>query len=224
MKIKIDWEDLSGRNKLGTTFSKPFENEFLKPLVKQVPRNIESNHLTILTLFFCLAAIVSGYLAQTDRLWLLVNALLVVCQYFSDYFDGAVGRERKTGLVKWGFYMDHFFDYLFAQSTFLALILAFPADNAFFIFGLVIAGGFFAHELQKAVTLGKYNVAGYAGFGGTELKFSAAALLALLAIWPHSVLFILVKILIVISGICLATTVFQTQDKLWQIDMNSKRK
>jgi hypothetical protein len=56
------------------------------------------------------------------------------------------------------------------------------------------------------------------------LKFSAAALLALLAIWPHSVLFILVKILIVISGIGLAATVFQTQDKLWQIDMNSKRK
>ena len=47
-------------------------------------------------------------------LWFV--SLMIVLQYLTDLFDGEVGRQRNTGLIKWGFYMDHFLDYLFLSS------------------------------------------------------------------------------------------------------------
>ena len=38
---------------------------------------------------------------------------MIVLHYFTDHFDGKLGKYRDTGLRKWGFYMDHLFDYGF---------------------------------------------------------------------------------------------------------------
>jgi hypothetical protein len=34
-------------------------------------------------------------------------------QWFTDCLDGALGRYRDTGIPKWGYYMDHFLDFVF---------------------------------------------------------------------------------------------------------------
>jgi phosphatidylglycerophosphate synthase len=85
-------------------------------LVPKVPGFLETYHLTMMTLLWCVGIVVCSYLARQNLYWLWLVSLFIVLQYISDVLDGAVGRHRDTGLIKWGFYMDHFLDYVFLMS------------------------------------------------------------------------------------------------------------
>ena len=83
--------------------------------VNRVPFWLETHHLTLLTIPWTGLVIASAWQVREsgDIRWFWGVSLAIVLQYLTDLFDGAVGRTRNTGLVKWGFYMDHFLDYVF---------------------------------------------------------------------------------------------------------------
>ena len=64
-------------------------------------------------------------------------------QYISDVLDGAVGRYRDTGLVKWGFYMDHLLDYMFLASVIIGYSLIFTNIPWYWFIGVLALGGAF---------------------------------------------------------------------------------
>ena len=95
--------------------SKP-ENSLKGWAVPRIPDNIETYHLTLLTLLWSLINVILGCYAKDNLQVLWLVSILILFQYLTDLFDGELGRQRNTGLIKWGFYMDHFLDYIFLCS------------------------------------------------------------------------------------------------------------
>src|SRR5437667_11496356 len=94
----------------------PLERRLVRVVLPRVPRWLETYHLTLLTPVWSILIVVFGYLAARDLRWLWMANLMIALHYFTDHFDGKLGKFRNTGLRKWGFYLDHLFDYGFLCS------------------------------------------------------------------------------------------------------------
>jgi len=103
------------------TLLAPYERKFIDGNVKRFPRWIQGYHLTLMTIPWSMGLIAFGYLAawRNNLNWLWLSSLMLFAQWFTDCFDGAMGRYRDTGIPKWGFYMDHFLDYVFMSAVFV---------------------------------------------------------------------------------------------------------
>ena len=130
----------------------PLERRLARFVLPRIPSWLETYHLTLLTPVWSIIMVVFSYFAARDlpRLW-MVN-LMIVCHYLTDHFDGKLGKYRNTGLYRWGFYMDHLFDYGFLTSILMGYALLIPRRAYFnmllvlcvfsaFIFHVPDAGG-----------------------------------------------------------------------------------
>ncbi len=115
------------KQKEGNWFLRSYENNFKKFLVPKVPLWLETYHLTYLTLLWSIGVLASFYFGTSNSMYLYIVPILVILQYITDVLDGAVGRHRDTGLVKWGYYADHFLDFVFMTSLVFgyAIVLGF---------------------------------------------------------------------------------------------------
>ncbi|MFP3998968.1 MAG: hypothetical protein ACLFUN_03920 [Desulfobacterales bacterium] len=100
--------DFKGDQKAGKWLLASAERKFIDKSIPRLPGWLETYHLTAMTLLWSAGAVLSGYLARFNPAWFWVVSLMIVFQYITDSFDGSLGKYRNTGLVKWGFYMDHF--------------------------------------------------------------------------------------------------------------------
>ncbi len=117
----------AGDKKKGDWLLAKAEKRMVTWLVPRVPPIIETYHLTLLTLLWSIGIVACSLLARENINWLWGVSLFIFLQYMSDVLDGAVGRYRETGLVKWGYYMDHLLDYVFLASVIVGY--AFLATN-----------------------------------------------------------------------------------------------
>src|ERR1700679_2697039 len=101
-------QTFNGDKKHLVHFLVPYEKRFLKAALPLVPLQVSTAHLTLMTVLWSVGIVISGYLAQGDTRWLWASSACILMQYITDMLDGEVGRSRNTGLIKWGFYMDHF--------------------------------------------------------------------------------------------------------------------
>lgn len=105
-----------GDKKVGRSLLSRPENYLKNWAVPKIPESIETYHLTMMTLVWSLINICLGFLARMHLKFLWLVSLMILFQYLTDLFDGELGRQRNTGLIKWGFYMDHLLDYIFLCS------------------------------------------------------------------------------------------------------------
>lgn len=212
-------QEFAGDKKVGQSFLSAPEKAFVAWATPKIPKMIETYHLTLLTLLWSVLAILFGYLARANLNWLWMVSMMIVLQYLTDLFDGAIGRKRGTGLIKWGYYMDHLLDYLFLGSLVIAGYFIAPAEVGFwYLFLSLITGGFMVNSFLSFAATNEFQIYFY-GFGPTEMR----------------IVFILVNAVIIFTGtghfiytvpaVCclcltgLAFTVYRTQKKLWQVDM-----
>ncbi|MBN1262908.1 MAG: hypothetical protein JW991_00970 [Candidatus Pacebacteria bacterium] len=222
MKIIVNLRNISGAIKSKISFLKPLERKLIRFLVPFVPPWLETYHLTTMTIPFGLILIAASFLARQNLKWLWVSGLMVFCQYITDILDGEIGRQRKTGLIKWGFYLDHFLDFVFTSLIIIGYGIVFPQYRSFLEILLMALSGLFIHEALACVCLGKYNVAGYYGVGATEIRLLTILSNLLIPFFPQEKLktIFLVISIILLSG--LAFQVFRTQKRLWREDMEKK--
>jgi archaetidylinositol phosphate synthase len=98
------------------TFLAKWERRFIDALVPKFPQWIHGYHLTLMTILWSAGLIAFGYLARGNLSWLWLSSLMLMLQWFTDCFDGALGKFRDTGIPKWGYYMDHLLDFVFLCS------------------------------------------------------------------------------------------------------------
>lgn len=79
-----------------------------------VPMFISTRHLTLMTLFW------SACLFYFNDNWIAMS-IVIFLQRVTDTWDGAIGRERNEGYIKWGYFVDHFLDWVFLCSIMGAL-------------------------------------------------------------------------------------------------------
>src|SRR5262245_50794476 len=104
-------EEFAGARKSNESLLAPFERRLAPWVVPRIPRWIGTHHLTLLTILWCAGILWFSARAANDLRWLWLVSLMIVLQWVTDHFDGKVGKFRNTGLVQWGFYMDHLLDY-----------------------------------------------------------------------------------------------------------------
>ena len=155
-------------------------------------------------------------------MWLV--SLMIALQYFTDLFDGAVGRSRNTGLVKWGFFMDHFLDFIFLSAVIIGYYMISPVGLELYFFGiLTLTGGFMVISFLSFGATNEFEIYHF-GMGPTEVRIALILLNATIVflgtdIWP-----ITVPITFYLLLVALVVLTFLTHRKLWKIDMENRAK
>ncbi len=213
----------AGDKKVGESFLGPLEKRFVKRWVANVPSWLETYHLTLLTVVWSFLALLFFAMADTNLHWLWAVSLMIFLQYLTDLFDGAVGRHRNTGLVKWGFYMDHFLDFVFQSVIVIGYYLMAPVGLAHYFFGLLLlTGGYMVNSFLWFAATNRFEIS-YFGIGPTEIRLLVIGMNASIVFLGTSWWTITVPLFFwgFLAG--LLVLVYRTQRQLWQIDMEAKK-
>jgi len=212
----------AGDQKVGQSVLSPLEKRLKDWLVPKIPLTVETWHLTFTTILWSLGVLVFGWLAQSSIAWIWGISLMIVLQYLTDLADGEVGRRRNTGLIKWGFYMDHFLDYIFLCCLVAAgYLFAPPHVEVWYMALIVILGGFMVNSFLSFAATNEFEIYHY-GFGPTETRVGFILINAYIAIFGTDQF---LWMLPAACAVCFAGLVFNTWQihrKLWQIDMDNK--
>ena len=214
--------DFGGDRKVGRSLLYTFEQWLIARCVAKIPSWLETYHLTLLTLLWAIAVLAFSYLAGGDIRWLWLVSAAIVLQYVTDLFDGAVGRYRKTGLVKWGFYMDHFLDYVFLCSILIGYSFVLPKIHRYSLFFiLAIFGGYMVNSFLSFAATNQFRIA-YLGIGPTEIRILFIAINTLIILFGRTYLAYALTPTLIISFLGLCILVYKTQKELWKTDMGHK--
>jgi phosphatidylglycerophosphate synthase len=192
-------------------------------MVPRVPSWLETYHLTMLTLAWCVGIVLASLMAPQNSHWLWLVSAFIALQYLTDVLDGAVGRYRNTGLIKWGFYMDHLLDYLFLASIIAGYSLALPdLPGYWFMAFLAVGGAFMVNMFLSFAATNEFKISAM-GIGPTEIRIFFIMVNAGIIFFGSAWLPVALPILAVILPAFLAWMVFRTHKHLWNLDMEHKR-
>ena len=215
--------DFAGDQKVGESLLLPLETKFKKWLVPKIPHFIETWHLTYCTILWCLLTILFGYLASSNLNWIWGISLMICLQYLTDLCDGELGRQRKTGLIKWGFYMDHFLDYLFICSLVFSGYLFAPANvHTWYFLLVVLMGGFMVNSFLLFGATNKFEIY-QAGVGPTEGRLGLIFVNTAIIFIGTEYFNILLPLSCLTVLIALLLHCYKIHRQLWELDMKIKR-
>lgn len=202
----------------------PLDKMLVDKLLPAVPKFLQTYHLTLLTIIWSLLAIFVSYVLSDSRWVYFLIASIVILQYLTDLLDGAVGRARNTGLVLWGFFMDHFLDYVFLYSLGIGYFIIFPKSLDLYVAVIVILISFmFQAVLMRAITIKQFNISTQ-GISATEIRL----LLVIINIVFFTTGMFFAQFLLMIAVITCAVGIFayiyDSHRLLWEVDMKNKTK
>jgi phosphatidylglycerophosphate synthase len=211
-----------GDKKEGQSLLMPYEAHLRDWLLPRVPKRVETYHLTMLTLVWSGLIIVFSFLAKHNIHWLWAVSVMIFAQYITDLLDGAIGRLRDTGLVKWGYYMDHFLDYLFLCAILIGYSLLLPDAFKYRLFYIMaIFGAFMVNSFLSFAATNAFKIA-YMGVGPTEMRLVFILINTVLIIFGRENMLVALPYVLVGATFALFVTVYRTQKVLWVIDMQAK--
>ena len=202
------------------------EKKCIHWLTPRLPAWIGTQMLTLLTIPWSAGLILFGGLAgRTGNLhWLWASSAMLFLQWFTDSFDGAVGRHRNTGLIKWGFYMDHFLDFVFMCSVFIGWSFLFEGTERMLLWFLSLGMGcLMVNSFLGFGATGQFKIT-YLGTGPTELRLYFILINAALTIFGRRWLAVSLPYLFAAFWLGIAAVVYRTQRHILKLDMNIKHK
>ncbi len=212
----------AGDKKDGVSLLHKPEEKLKAALLPLVPLGVETYHLTLTTIVWSVLVILFSWLATFDRQWMWGASLMIVAQYVTDLLDGAIGRQRDTGLVKWGFYMDHFLDYIFLCAMLIGYSLLMP-DNLkyvmFFVMAVICA--FMVNSFLQFAATNRFRIV-YWGIGPTEVRIGFILINTLVIFVNRAAGLRAVPFILAAASFGLLITAYNTQRELWKIDMEVK--
>jgi len=219
-------KDFGGDKKLPMkTLLARYERKLIDSNIAKFPRWIQGYHLTLLTIPWFIGLIGFGYLAgaRGNLGWLWLSSLMLFLQWFTDCFDGALGRYRGTGIPKWGFYMDHFLDFVFMSSVLIGYSFLLEGFNKQIVYFLIpIFGCFMASSFLAFGATGEFKIT-YLRTGPTEIRICFVILNCLLIWFGTAWIEKLLICIFILSIITLCIVIYRTQKYIWRIDMKNKR-
>ncbi|HET6861688.1 MAG TPA: CDP-alcohol phosphatidyltransferase family protein [Pyrinomonadaceae bacterium] len=219
----IETQQFAGATKASTSFLTPLERRLASRVLPIIPSWLETYHLTMLTLVWSAGIIFFSYLAATNIRWLWMVSLMILMQYVTDHYDGKIGKYRGTGLVRWGYYMDHFLDYIFLCSIIVGYGFILPERSRYqILIMLAIFAGYEVSTFLAFAATDRLKIA-YLKFGPTEFRLALIIINALLVAYGTRKMVSGLKYVNIGAAVGLATMVFRTHRLIWEIDMKQKR-
>ncbi|MFH1677279.1 MAG: CDP-alcohol phosphatidyltransferase family protein [Patescibacteria group bacterium] len=175
-----------------------------------------------MTALWSLLIVLFGWFARDNINWMWMISLIIFFQYITDLFDGAVGRYRDAGLIKWGYYMDHLLDYFFIASIITAYSLLFPASfNLLFMGILIVTAGFLVSVYLFYSVSDKMNIS-FLNCGPTEIRLFLILLNTTLIFLGVDLAQKALLYIFIAEILILFFMVYKTQKTLWKKDMAIK--
>jgi len=199
------------------------EKKFILSNVTKLPSWLGSHHLTLMTILWSAGMVGFGYLAMTDIRWLWGSSVMLFLQWLTDSFDGALGRHRNAGLVKWGFHMDHFLDFIFMWCVPVGYVFIVTGASVYLIFILAfVYSALMVNSFLDFAATNEFKIT-YLGFGPTEIRLAFIALNTVLIAYGPKLLDVILPYAIAALTVGLCVIVYRAQKHIWQLDMAAKR-
>ncbi len=222
-KTKTNWGEIKGNQRIRTHLLNKPEKKLIRFLAPLVPTYIETYHLTLTAIPLGLLLIGTGFLSQQNKLWFLASALIIFLRYLADILDGEIGRRRKTGLVKWGFYTDHFLDFIFSICVISSYLFYLPQNKLVLLLILGTIATHFLNESLICITLGRYQTSGYFGIGPTEIILMTILFSLSLAIFPPTFTRFSLTFFWFITTFGIILKFYRVQKILWKKELGKKK-
>ena len=218
----IETQQFAGAGKVNNSFLTPFERRLAPKVLPLIPAWLETYHLTMLTLVWSSFILFFSYLAAKDLRWLWAVSAMIALQYVTDHYDGKIGKYRGTGLVRWGYYMDHLLDYFFLCSVIIGYAFILPERSRYQILIMlaIFAGYEFSTFLAFAAT-DRLKIS-YLKFGPTEFRLALIVINGLLVEFGTRKMVSGLKYVNIGAAIGLALLIYRTHKLIWEIDMEYK--
>jgi len=212
----------AGDKKTGQSILGKAERRFIDWAIPKIPKPILSHHLTYVTIFWSVGTVLFGWLATQNLAWLNGVSVMVFGQWLTDSFDGSLGKFRKQGLVKWGFYMDHLLDFFFAGSIVIAYSFLVEAEWLEFLFLvlLLVTCATMAVSFLSFAATNQFQIA-YYGIGPTEIRIGYIALNTFVWLVGTEIFSWGVPVIVGLNVAALLMLAVQTSRNLWQIDYDT---
>lgn len=206
------------------SFFSDYEKKIADKYAPKIPKVLETNRLTYLSLVWTFFILLFGYMGKFDLRWFWLVSLMIVFHYLTDMFDGAVGRYRETGLIRWGYYMDHMLDYIYLNSIFVSYAFIFPKDSHILILSaMAIFSAFFVNSHLSFSATDEFKIT-YLRVGPTEIQLGFVIINTIIIFTGTAFINKLLPFLVVASLLALFAFIGKTQGKIWKIDMKNKLK
>ena len=218
----IETTQFAGASKSNTSFLTPFERRLAPKVLPRIPSWLETYHLTMLTLVWSGFILFFSYLAATDRRWLWGVSVMIALQYVTDHYDGKVGKYRGTGLVRWGYYMDHLLDYFFLCSVIIGYAFILPDRSRYqILIMLAIFSGYEVSTFLAFAATDRFKIS-YLKFGPTEFRLALIVINGLLVQYGTRQMVNGLKYVNIGAAIGLALMIYHTHRVIWALDMKDK--
>ena len=218
----IETQQFAGATKSNTSFLTPLERRLAVRVLPRIPAWLETYHLTMLTLVWSGFILFFSYLAKNDLRWLWGVSAMVAMQYVTDHYDGKIGKYRGTGLVRWGYYMDHLLDYVFLCSVIIGYSFILPERSRFqILIMLAIFAGYEVSTFLAFAATDKLKIS-YLKLGPTEFRLALIVINGLLVQYGTRKMVGGLKYVNIGAAIGLALMVYRTHKVIWALDMKQK--
>jgi len=218
----IETQQFAGAVKTNTSFLTPLERRLAIRVLPRIPCWLQTYHLTMMTLIWSAMILLFSYMAAKDLRWLWMVSLMVFLQYVTDHYDGKIGKYRNTGLVRWGYYMDHLLDYLFLCSIIIGYSFILPDKSRYqILIMLAIFAGYEVSTFLSFAATDKLKIS-FMKLGPTEFRLAVIVINALLVEYGTRKMVNGLKYVNIGAAVVLAIIVYQTHKVIWEMDMKQK--
>ena len=199
------------------------ERKFIDKNVPKIPSWIEGYDMTLMTIVWSMGLIIFGCFAKYSLHWLWLSSLMVFLQWFTDSFDGALGRYRDTGIPRWGYYMDHFLDYIFICSVLIGYTFILDGVSRQIVYLLIpVFGAFVVSSYLAFGATNEFKIT-FLGAGPTEVRIYIILLNILIIIFGKGWIEKILPYILIIAIMLMCVVVYRTQKYIWNMDMAEKR-
>ena len=219
----IETQEFAGAHKTNNSFLSPLERRLAPLVVPRIPSWLETQHLTMLTLVWSLLILVFSALAARNLRWLWLVSFMIFLQWVTDHYDGKVGKYRNSGLVRWGYYMDHLLDYFFLCSVILGYAFILPERSRFQLLLMLALFAAFDFSTFLAFSATDKLKISYLKFGPTEFRLALIVVNALLIKFGTKHMIGGLKWVNAGAVVGLCVLIYTTQKRIWQLDMESRQ-
>ncbi|HEY6230397.1 MAG TPA: CDP-alcohol phosphatidyltransferase family protein [Pyrinomonadaceae bacterium] len=219
----IENSEFAGAYKTNTSFLSPLERRLAPIVIPRIPLWLETQHLTMLTLVWSLLILLFSFLAARNIRWLWLVSLMIAFQWATDHYDGKIGKHRNTGLVRWGYYMDHLLDYFFLCSVLIGYAFILPERSRFQL--LLMLALFAAYDFSTFLAFAatdKLQIS-YLKFGPTEFRVALIVINTLLISFGTRYMISGLKWVNAGAVVGLVFLIYSTQKKIWALDMKGRQ-
>lgn len=218
----IETQQFAGATKTNTSFLTPLERRLAIRVLPRIPSWLETYHLTMLTLVWSGLILLFSWFAARDLRWLWGVSAMIALQYVTDHYDGKIGKYRGTGLVRWGYYMDHLLDYLFLCSVIVGYAFILPERSRFqILIMLAIFAGYEVSTFLAFAATDRLKIS-YLKLGPTEFRLALIVINGLLVQYGTRQMIGGLKYVNIGAAIGLALVVYRTHKLIWALDMKHK--